>query len=90
MFLLSVYECYISLQCTAVEMGIKKVKEEKNFYIKKARVKQDTLLNEIKKSLHGEFERDTRDVKDQYNSWLWVKQKDLERSAESRLITAQE
>lgn len=77
------------LKCVAVEMGIDRdqVEDKKEFTKRKVQEKQEALLN---MKLHGQFERETQEVKDKEASWMWLRQGDLKRGTEALLMAAQE
>ena len=76
------------LQSVAQEEGVDKERvEEKETY--KKRVEQEKREVLINKPLHGQFERDTKELKVD-ESWNWLKNGFLKRETESLLVAAQE
>ena len=61
--------------------------EGKNEY--SSRIQKEKLDALIGMPLHGQFERETRDLKTE-DSWAWLKNGDLKRETESLLMAAQE
>ena len=76
------------LQNVAEEYGVAMERvEEKETY--KKRVEQEKREIFINRTLHGQFERDTKELKVD-ESWNWLKKGFLKRETESLLVAAQE
>ena len=78
----------------AVELGVTKIGvtdaelEEKNQYQHRIVCERKEALEAMQ--LHGQFHRDTKDVKNGESSWAWLRIGDFKRETESLLVAAQD
>ena len=62
--------------------------EEKNQYQHRIACERREAIEVMQ--LHGQFHRDTKDVKNGESSWEWLRSGDLKREMESLLVAAQD
>lgn len=77
------------LKCVAKAEGIRKddIESAKEFRTRVAKEKEETLVG---MKLHGQFHRDTVELKNQEESWAWLAKGDLKKSTVSLLMAAQD
>ena len=77
------------IEHAAVELGVTEADlEEKNQYQHRVACERKEALEVMQ--LHGQFHRDTKDVKNGESLWEWLRSGDLKRETESLLVAAQD